>query len=70
MVPRTDLSGVSALLQEFLHHPQRYPVAMSNLFAGALFLVVGQIGFVRAGPAIAFASLKYATSALYGYSFI
>ena len=42
MVARTDVAGAPALLQELLHHAQRHPVAMGDLFASALLLVVGR----------------------------
>ena len=41
MVPRTDITGQSALLQEFLYHAQRDAVALGHVKACTLLLVVG-----------------------------
>ena len=40
VVARADLAGVPALLQELLHHAQRHPEPIGNLFTGALPAVV------------------------------
>ena len=45
-VPRSDVAGVPALLEEFLDQPQRNPKAMGNLDPRALIVVVsGQDSF-------------------------
>jgi len=42
VVPRGDVSGPSALLQEFLNHSQRYPETMGYLPTGTLLIVIGR----------------------------
>jgi len=36
-----DVAGASALLEEFLDHPQGHSVAHGNFVAGALLMIVG-----------------------------
>jgi len=40
MMERAEVSDSPALLQELLHHAEGNPVAMGNLFSGALLMVV------------------------------